>query len=239
MDVINGRSTALTGAIAVAFLSGALACQSARADSYAFGNTEYSSDYATLTLQEGSQSVTLSTNGFQGWISQSCCNDAGSAYQASHMAGVYGGSSHDNFFVFKNAGVNSPVTSAKLKLYAGAITAELDYSLYGATDAISQLAGGIRPDASLYAELGQGVKYGSFVIDSGNSMQHLMFALNAAAVSDINAAIRGRKTAIAISGAAIAVPEPSAWIMMLAGFAGLGLAAYRRVARGQAAPTVG
>ena len=78
------------------------------------------------------------------------------------------------------------------------------------------------------------MKYGSFVIDSGNSLHTLMSTLNAAAESGINAAILGKKTAIAISGAAIAVPEPSTWIMMLAGFAGLGLAAYRRVAGGRA-----
>ena len=79
------------------------------------------------------------------------------------------------------------------------------------------------------------MKYGSFVIDSGNSLHTLMFTLNEAAVSGINAAVLGKKTAIAISGAAIAIPEPSTWIMMLAGFAGLGLAAYRGAARGRAA----
>jgi hypothetical protein len=64
-------------------------------------------------------------------------------------------------------------------------------------------------------------------------------AMNAAAVSDINAAILGRKTAIAISGAAIAIPEPSTWILLLAGFAGLGLRAYQRAARGRAASAAG
>jgi hypothetical protein len=199
----------------------------ARADSYAFGNTESPLDYATLIVQEGSQSVSLKTNGFQGWISQSCCNDAGYPYNTSYMAGVYAGSSRNNFFVFDIASVNSPVTSAKLELNAGTITAELDYSLYGATSLISQLANGngISPNATLYTELGSGVNYGSFVIDAGNSLQNLMFALNAAAVKDINAAIAGKKSEVAIAGVAVGVPEPSTWIMMLAGFAGLGLAA--------------
>ena len=155
------------------------------------------------------------------------------------MAGVYNGSTHSNFFVFNLAGVDRPVTSAKLMVYSGTISAELDYSLYGATQAITQLSNGVSPDTTLYDELGQGVKYGSFVIDSGNSAHTLMLALNAAAVSGINAAILGRKTAIAISGAAIAVPEPSTWITMLAGFAGLGLAAYQQASRRRAASAAG
>ena len=126
-----------------------------------------------------------------------------------------------------------------MTLYSGAISGELNYSLYGATQAITQLSDGVSPDTALYNELGQGVKYGSFVIDSGNSLHALMFTLNAAAMSGVNAAILGKKTAIAISGAAVAVPEPSTWIMMLAGFAGLGLAACRRAARGRAASAAG
>ena len=144
------------------------------------------------------------------------------------MVGVYTGASHHNFIAFDIGGVQSTVTSAKLTLYSGTISAKLDYSLYGASQAINQLSDGVNPDTALYDELGQGVKYGSFVIDGGNSLRTLMFMLNAAAVSGIDAAILGKKTAIAISGASVAVPEFSTWIMMLAGFAGLGLAACRR-----------
>jgi PEP-CTERM motif len=235
MVMAGSRSMTFAGAVAVAVLCVSLVDDPARAqsaNSYAFGNTQSQSDYATLTLQEGSQSVSPSTNGFQGWISPSCCNDAGFPYNTSYLAGVYGGSSRNNFFVFNIAGVNSPVTSATLNLYAGAISGELDYSLYAATSLISQLANGnaISPNATLYAELGSGVKYGSFVIGSGNSLQNLVFTLNAAAVQDINAAIAGKKTEVAIAGSAAVIPEPSTWIMMLAGFAGLGLATARRAA---------
>jgi hypothetical protein len=235
MVMVVARSTALGSAVAAGVLCVALIDDPARADSYAFGSTQSASDYATLTLQEGSQSVSLSTDGFQGWISASCCNNAGAGYNTSYLAGVYGGSSRNNFFVFDTAGVKSPVTSASLNLYAGSINAELQYSLYGATQLISQLAEGISPNASLYAELGQGVKYGSFVVDTGNSLHNLVFSLNAAAVSNINAAIAEKKTQVAIGGVALAVPEPSTWIMMLAGFAGLGLAAARRRAAGSVA----
>jgi hypothetical protein len=204
-----------------------------------FGNTESPSDYGTLTLQEGSDPVNLSTDGFQGWVGNDSVNFAGPDGNTNHLVGVYSGSSHNNFFAFDIASAKSTVTSGKLTLYSGTIAGELDYSLYGATQAITQLGNGVSRNTALYNELGQGVKYGSFLIDSGNSAHTLMLTLNAAAVSGIDAAILGRKTAIAISGAAIAVPEPSTWIMMLAGFAGLGLAAYQCAARGRVASAAG
>ncbi len=246
MDVINGRSAALAGAIAVAVLSGV--SEPARADTYAFGNTESPSDYATLTLQEGSDPVSLSTDGFQGWVGNDSFNFAGPDGNTNYLVGVYNGTSYNNYFAFDIAGVKSTVTSAKLTLYSGCVSsnakscdspAELDYSLYGATQLITQLSDGVSPNAALYNELGQGVKYGSFVIDSGNSAHTLILTLNATAVNGINAAILGKKTAIAISGAAIPIPEPSTWIMMLAGFAGLSLAACQRAARGRVASAAG
>jgi hypothetical protein len=79
------------------------------------------------------------------------------------------------------------------------------------------------------------VKYGSFVVDTGNPLHNIVFALNSAAVKDINAAIALKKNQVALGGVALAVPEPSTWIMMLAGFAGLGLAAAGRRAAGSMA----
>jgi hypothetical protein len=203
MNVIDGRSAALAGVVAVAALSGTLVGEPAHAGVYAFGNSEPSSDYATLI-----DSVSPSADGFQGPVGNDSFNSAARNGRAPR------GASHGNF----------TVTSAKLTLYSGAISGELNYSLYGATQAITQLSDGVSADTALYNELGQGVKYGSFVIDGGNSLHALMFTLNAAAVSGVDAAILGKKTAIAISGTAVAVPEPSTWIVMLAGFAGLGLA---------------
>ena len=244
MDMVNGRSIALPGIVAAAILCGALACGPAHADSsadgYAFGNTGLPQDYATLILQEGSQSVTLSDDGFQGWVSSETFNfTSPDPVNTSYMAGIYGGSPRNNFFVFNLAGVDKPVTSAKLDIYAGTITAELNYSLYGATEAISELSDSASPDLALYDQLGTGEKYGSVNISSGNSLQSLLLTLNAQAVSDINAIISSKKTQFAISGHADPVPEPSTWIMMLAGFAGLGLAAYRRAATGRRAVLAG
>jgi hypothetical protein len=235
MVMVVARSVALAGAVAAAILCVAPIDGPARANSYAFGNTHSPSDYATLTLEEGSQSVNLSSSGIQGWISAGCCSNAGVGHNTSYLAGVYGGSSRNNFFVFNVAGVKSTVTSANLNLYAGSINAELQYSLYGATQVVSELADGTSPHASLYAELGHGVKYGSFVVDTGNSLHNIVFALNSAAGKGINAAIALKKNQVALGGVALAIPELSTWIMMLAGFAGLGLAAAGRRAAGSVA----
>jgi PEP-CTERM motif len=241
MDMVNGRSIALPGIIAAAILCGALACGPAHADGYAFGDTGLPQDYAKLILQEGSQSVTLSDDGFQGWVSSGTFNfTSPDPVNTSYLAGVYAGSARNNFFVFNLAGVDRPVTSATLDLYAGTISAELNYSLYGATQAISELSDSASPDLALYDQLGTGQKYGSVNINSGNSLQSLLLTLNAQALSDINAIITSRKeTKFAISGLAGPVPEPSTWIMMLAGFAGLGFAAYCRAATGRRAVSAG
>jgi hypothetical protein len=247
MDMVNERTIAQSGIVAAAILCGTLACGPARAgsstDGYAFGGTGLPKYYAELILQVGSKTVTLSDGGFQGWVSSDTFNfTSADPVNTSYMAGVYGGSARNNFFVFNLAGVNPnvKVSSAKLELYAGTVSGDLDYSLFGATKAISQLTESSSPDEGLYAQLGQGQKYGSTNISSVDSLDNLLLTLNANAVTDINSVITSRKALkFAISGHADAVPEASTWIMMLAGFAGLGLAAYRRAAKRQRAVSIG
>jgi hypothetical protein len=244
-DMVNGRFIALPGVVAAVILCGTLACGPAHSstNAYAFGSTGLPQDYAKLILQVGNQTITLSDDGFQGWVSSDTFNfTSPDPVNTSYMAGVYGGSARNNFFVFNLAGVNPKVTitSAKLELYAGTISGDLDYSLFGATEAISELSDSSSPNSALYDQLGQGQKYGSVNISSLNSLDNLILTLNASAVTDINSIIIGRKELkFAISGHADPVPEPSTWIMMLAGFAGLGLAAYRRATRGGRAVSAG
>ena len=67
-----------------------------------------------------------------------------------------------------------------------------------------------------------------------------MFTLNAAAVSDINTAITEQGVfVVAGQVSAASVPEPSTWVMLLAGFAGLGVVARRRAAKRRAAAAAG
>jgi hypothetical protein len=58
-------------------------------------------------------------------------------------------------------------------------------------------------------------------------------------VADINAAIAAKGVFVIAGEASAPVPEPSTWVMMLAGFAGLGIAARRRAAKRRAAAAAG
>jgi PEP-CTERM motif len=80
-----------------------------------------------------------------------------------------------------------------------------------------------------------GVSYGTFALreNTGNSLAQLEFALNSNAVTDINT----NQAMFAIAGYVdppSSVPEPSTWVMTLAGFAGLGVVARHRAARRRA-----
>ena len=240
IDIRFARMLSSVAALALAALSSAMVGQPASAatcpapakgDYFAFGCTGVPQDFATLTLQAGGKTVTLSDGGFQGWISNSSFAITGpNGDNTDYIAGLYNGAHYNNFFVFNLGGVHATVTSAKLNVYSGKITEKLEYSLFGATQAITQLASGISPNADLYAELGSGMKYGNYRIGAGNSFSNLVLTLNAAAVSGINAEIQGKASArfFALSGTDAPAPEPATWAMMLIGFAGLGLAAFRK-----------
>src|SRR5580658_5822770 len=111
MAMVNTRSIALPGIVAAAVLCGVLAGGPARAGEasvcaagpgdYAFACTGSPNDWATLTLEEGSQSVKLSDGGFQGWVSTEAFNFTGpDVVNTNYIVGVYNGSTHNNFFVF-------------------------------------------------------------------------------------------------------------------------------------------
>jgi hypothetical protein len=137
------------------------------------------------------------------------------------------------------------ITSATLGIESGKVTSNLTYTLFGASQWVSQLETPGDQNAALYANLVKGVgtdSYGSFQVakTTGSSVSELMFTLNAAAVSDINTAIKN-KTVFVVAGqvSAAAVPEPSTWVMLFAGFAGLGVVARRRAAKRRAAAFTG
>jgi PEP-CTERM motif len=113
--------------------------------------------------------------------------------------------------------------------------------LFGATQWVNQLETPADQNAALYANMVAGVassSYGSFQVAENTTkpMTELMFALNGSAVADINTAIKD-KAVFAVAGqvSAAAVPEPSTWVMLLAGFAGLGVVARRRATKRRAA----
>jgi hypothetical protein len=254
MVTFMARSLAVAGAMAVGVLCEAVPAQ---ADVYAFGNTQKSAftaaedyGYATLDLYDGTTLVAaLSTGGFQGWISNSDSsvltpNGGPSGTNTSYSSGAYGGTLLADYFGFNLGTSKTPatltVTSAKLVVYSGTITNNVTYNLFAATQWVSDLETLGDQNAALYENLVKGTPYGSFAVaqNTTNPLAQLTFALNSAAVTDIDAAIKARAEFAIAGQVEVPVPEPSTWIMMLAGFAGLGVVA-RRAARRRAATSAG
>ena len=255
MATLTTRSTVLAGAIAAGLLCEAAISESAHAaDALAFGNTLNLDPSLELFDSSGNLVATVSTSSalgiFQGFIS----NTDGSVVPSvggpngkntSYAAGSYGGMLLIDYFGFNLASLPSTVTtiaSATLVLESGKVTNNVTYTLFGATQWVTQLETPGAQNAALYANMVNGAganSYGSFQVaeNTTNTMTELMFVLNGSAVSDINAAIKS-KAVFAVAGqvsAAASVPEPSTWVMLLAGFAGLGVVARRRAAKRRAA----
>lgn len=248
MNLGMARRMALAGGVAAVGLCWALVCGSAQAvaapacvtapGAYAFACTGSSADYATLTLQVGGKTVSLSTNGFQGWVSNASFNIGGPlGVNSNYVAGVYNDASYNNYFGFNlsRLGSTANVTSAILTVNSGLIDATMNYTLFGATNLVSQLEANFSPNTNLYDELTAGLVYDDPILipNTTDPFQPLVFTLNESAINDINGAIQNRSAMFTISGHAdlvSSVPEPSTWLLILAGFLGLGFAARRRPA---------
>jgi hypothetical protein len=248
MNSVTARSIALAGAIAVGALSEALVCQPARADYYAFANTQ-DVGYAVLSLTVDNRSVAINA-GRLGWISSnSALNARGILGAPDYLVGFYNGASYNDYFVFNLPRLSSTakVTSATLTVYSGLISERLNYTLFGATQLISPLETLLETGASpanLYDNLMSGPEYDPSPLfpTTHNTMGSLTFNLNGSAIADINAAIGSPTRLFALAGhaePAVAVPEPSTWVLALAGFVGLGVVARRRAARRRAAVSAG
>ena len=235
---------ALRGAIAVGALSAVLVCQPARADYYAFANSQdfgASADYgyATLSLLVGESWIDINTGGFQGWISTNSYNIGGpTGVNSNYIVGVYDNTSYNDYFGFylSDLHLTVPVTAAKLIVYSGLINEKVNYSLFGATQWISQLETGPSPNTALYHALATGPEYDPSILspNTTNPMAQLTFMLDGLALTDINSAIQSRTMMFAISGHADPAPEPSTWVLMLIGLAALSYVGYRPARVGQA-----
>lgn len=254
MATLMARFAALAG---VGVLCEALVCQPAQAvQDLAFGST--AGLEPVLDLYNGATLVaTVSTSSalgiFQGFISNtehSVLPSVGgpNGSNTSYAAGSYNGMLLIDYLGFNLASLPSNVTSitsATLVMESGKVTNNLTYTLFGATQWVTQLETPGDQNAALYANLVKGVGtdfYGSFQVakNVSTSMTELMLALNAAAVSEINTTIAD-KGVFVVAGqvSAASVPEPSTWVMLLAGFAGLGVVARRRAAKRRAAAAAG
>ena len=100
-----------------------------------------------------------------------------------------------NFFTFDLSSLTFPVISATLELTRFNYLSSADSETFGlfdvSTDAVT-LNNNVGTSESIYNDLGSGISYGQFEILSDDlSTDVLSFELNAAAISDINAAIGG------------------------------------------------
>src|SRR4029077_6883713 len=97
---------------------------------------------------------------------------------------------YNDYFGF-NLSTLSPtaqVSSAELIIYSGVISDRLNFTLFGASQWISQLQVG--SDPALYSELESGLEYGATVISPNTDPTALLTApLNTLALADINDAI--------------------------------------------------
>jgi len=96
-----------------------------------------------------------------------------------------------------------------LVVKSGEITNDLTYTLFGATQWVTEIETPADQNATLYQNLVSGVSngiYGSFQLgeNTGNPLAPLIFDLSGPALSDIKAAIANRAT-FAIAGQVSAV----------------------------------
>jgi hypothetical protein len=94
-----------------------------------------------------------------------------------------------SYFSFDLSGVTGTVVSATLQLRRYDTDPGATLNLFDVNTSASALAQRQVIDNAIYGDLGSGVSYGSFTAGSGNSLDVMSFALNAAARGDINAAL--------------------------------------------------
>jgi PEP-CTERM motif len=220
---LGGALSLAAGALAVGLFASAPAkAQFAFGYSYYDGNEE-------LILSTTDGTVTLSTDGYQGWVSSSVGNVGGPDENNNYIVGPYVTS--NDYFVFDISDQDiGTVTGVTLSISAFTITNDYTYKIADASSLANagDLFDAGSPNVALYNALGAG-GFGSFAIGPGDSNTTLNFALNAAAVAAINADIANGDTYFAVGGSVSStIPEPSTWAMMVLGFAGLGFAGYRR-----------
>jgi hypothetical protein len=157
------------------------------------------------------------------------------------------------------SGVTGTVLGATLELRRYGTTQGAILELFDVNTSAVDLAQRNTVDNAIFADLGTGTSYGSFVAGAGSSSDVMSFSLNAAAFADINGAIGGYFSigGTSVNGAHFSgsgsepgngglgftqqlvliteeqtaqIPEPGALVILGFGLAGLGVARRKRAA---------
>ncbi len=195
-------------------------------DSYMFAYSPSGSQ--DLVLNGGAYVIQASV---EGWIDDTGAGNGGSGNYIVGNCAVSGCNGTDgeyrDYFVFDLSGVSGPITSASLSLGNGSTGfngSPATYTSWDVTTSVGELETG---SLAAYADLGSGAQYASTAVGFSDNGTQVGITLDGAALSALNAAEGGSFTiGGALNGGS--VPEPQAWILMLAGFGGLGLIARRR-----------
>lgn len=224
----------IAAAVAAAGLL-AISAQPAAAQQYAFGFSGYDgAEELIVTTTTGV--IDLNTNSFQGWVDNFSSNTGGPGIvnNTNYIVGTDGPNEFwRDYFGFNISGFTGlDVTGVTLQVTPFTINNTFTLNLYNASGLEGSLNNAVSPNASLYNAMTSGDHLGGFALNPGMTDGPLLeFALNSTAVADLNAAIAGDDTYFVIAGSVtpdVPVPEPAAWALMLAGFAGLGAAVRLR-----------
>jgi hypothetical protein len=217
--------------IAAALLLIGVAAPDAPADVLVFGFSTFDGNENLNLTFAGGGTLSISTNGNQGWWSPTIFNLPGNT---NYVVGNSSGEQFNDFFSFNVAGLSPTVTGATLSLTehtASTSTSETSENVTFGSVAIPEatlIQVQNNPSAAIYNALGSGTTYGVLNVPLGTSLNILTLTLDGSAVADINAAIVGGGTGDGfftvggtLSPATATTPEPATFTLIGIGVTGL------------------
>lgn len=194
---------------------------------------------ATLLIN-GTDVITASN---RGWVDSSGSNNFGGS-GGNYIAGICGSSDgcagsnslHNNYFVFDVANYVGQVNSLVLNLAqpsnVDGISSHDGYISINPSETYSlwDISADPRSNSGvpLFNDLGSGLFFGSTVVNAATNGTTVSITLNANALSQLNRTTSGLFWLGGTLRGAGGVPEPSTWLMLIAGFGMIGAGMRRR-----------